>query len=203
MGSQDYQVGAIADDGFWITDFEEFSYVEGVPIGEFEGSSINGFCRFPSVVIPAGATITAATIQLYYDSVQEGDDPRAIIYAVDEANPSAISSYGDGDGRAKTSASVAAALPTSGTWWTSPSLVAIIQELVDSYSYAGGAAMEFVFEGDVSYSGCVLFYDYDVDSTKAPKLHIEYTEASSDPEGSLIGGKLIRGGLLLHGVLGR
>ena len=27
--------------------------------------------------------------------------------------------------------------------------------------------------------------------------------AASDPEGSLIGGKLIRGGLLLHGVLGR
>lgn len=28
-------------------------------------------------------------------------------------------------------------------------------------------------------------------------------EGSVDPEGSLIGGKLIRGGLLLHGVLGR
>ena len=27
--------------------------------------------------------------------------------------------------------------------------------------------------------------------------------SSSDPEGSLVGGKLIRGGLLLHGVLGR
>ena len=27
--------------------------------------------------------------------------------------------------------------------------------------------------------------------------------AGGDPEGSLIGGKLIRGGLLLHGVLGR
>jgi hypothetical protein len=39
--------------------------------------------------------------------------------------------------------------------------------------------MEFVFEGDVSYSGYVLFYDYDVDSTKAPKLHIEYTEAAA------------------------
>jgi hypothetical protein len=27
--------------------------------------------------------------------------------------------------------------------------------------------------------------------------------AGGDPEGSLLGGKIIRGGLLLHGVLGR
>ena len=35
-----------------------------------------------------------------------------------------------------------------------------------------------------------------------PKLVVAYTEAAGgDPEGSLIGGKLIRGGLLTHGVL--
>jgi hypothetical protein len=35
-----------------------------------------------------------------------------------------------------------------------------------------------------------------------PKLVVDYT-AAVDPEGSLVGGKLIRGGLLLHGVLTR
>jgi hypothetical protein len=34
-------------------------------------------------------------------------------------------------------------------------------------------------------------------------LEVNYTAGGGDPEGSLIGGKLIRGGLLLHGVLGR
>jgi len=32
-------------------------------------------------------------------------------------------------------------------------------------------------------------------------MYINYTAAGGDPEGSLIGGKLIRGGLLRHGVL--
>jgi hypothetical protein len=36
-------------------------------------------------------------------------------------------------------------------------------------------------------------------------LYVNEEDAAvgGDPEGSLIGGKLIRGGLLLHGVLGR
>lgn len=45
----------------------------------------------------------------------------------------------------------------------------------------------------------------DAVTAQRPKLVVEYTEAGGggDPEGSLIGGKLIRGGLLTHGVLVR
>jgi len=38
--------------------------------------------------------------------------------------------------------------------------------------------------------------------TDPATLTVDYT-AAGDPEGSLVGGKLLRGGLLLHGVLGR
>lgn len=199
MATLDYQIGNLADDVMWYaTTFDSL----GSAFGRHTSGVIKSSWRFTGVTIPAGATITAAYLSFYYyDTV--GTPPACALYAEDAANPGRITTYGDGNGRSLTTASISITCPSSGTWWNSSSLVNIIQELVDSYSYVSGAAMQFIVVGGgatgTNYGYC---YDYEDNSSRAAKLHIEY-EVSGDPEGSLLGGKLIRGGLLLHGVLGR
>lgn len=171
----DYQVGASADDGYWITDLLIFSNTDLLWLGNLDMYPMNAFVRFTGVTIPAGATITSATLQLYFKSVEYGSDPKCTIYADDQSNPSVVSSGSNGDGRTKTTANAAAELPEAGTWWTSPSLVSVIQELVNSYSYASGSAIQLFLLGNVAGSGYIKVYDYGTDSSKSAKLHIEYT----------------------------
>jgi hypothetical protein len=55
--------------------------------------------------------------------------------------------------------------------------------------------------GGGSGSNYSEIYDYSESASYSMKLHIEYTEAST--AASLLEGNLIRGGILLHGILGR
>jgi len=177
-----YQVGAGADDGYWIVDVFANDAEDGDICGDYFGDPFTLFLRFTGVTIPVGATITASKIQLYYrfsEEYDEGADPKCTIYADDQANPSAVSSVSDGDGRTKTTASVAADLPESGTWWDSPELKTIIQELVNSYSYASGSAMQFLLPGNPAGAGCIFIHSYDTAPLKAAKLSITYTEEAT------------------------
>lgn len=173
-------MGASADDGYWATAYALFDNAgaDGDALGNISTYTINVFCRFTGVTIPAGATINSATLQLYFKTVWSGDDPKCTIYADDQSNPSAVSGYSNGDGRAKTTASVAAELPESGTW-SSYTITAIIQELVASYSYASGNAMQFLLIGNNAGNGYIAIHSYNTDATKAMKLSIVYTEAAS------------------------
>lgn len=204
MATVDYQVGSNANDASWFDVFWVNEPGYGVTFGRFETYTLKAFVRFANVTLPAGATIVTAYLSFYYMG-RDGTPPACKIYAEKAANPTAINSPGDGDGRTKTTAYINQTHPTSGTWWNTGELKTVIQELVDSYSYASGAAMQFIVVGPSSGSGTNMGYSYqrDDNSSYAAKLHIEYDTEASDPEGSLIGGKLIRGGLLLHGVLGR
>lgn len=178
MTAVDYQVGANENDGYWFTAYSVFDTTY-VAMGSFGGQQVSSFVRFPGVTIPNGATITAATLQLYYSSLPSGTDPRCEIYAEDAATPGAVTGYANGDAKTKTTAHVAADLPVSGTWWTSGSLVSIIEELMASYSYASGNAIQLLLLGNVSYDGYVIDKDYNDDPTKAAKLHIEYSVPAS------------------------
>lgn len=180
MVTVDYQVGASANDGYWIPAYGLFEAagLDGDLMGDyFDTFPLCSFARFTGVTIPAGATINVATLQLYFKEIGQGSTPKCTIYADDQVNPSAVSSSSDGEGRTKTTAGVASNLPADGTWWTSGSLVSVIQELVNSYSYASGSAMQLLFLGDADGSGSIFVESYDTDPTKAAKLHIEYTAA--------------------------
>ena len=184
MVTLDYQVSTSKDDGYWAA-FLEFSYGDNnLPLGGSYGYKQNIFCRWSGVTIPAGAKITSAYVSFRFYNYS-GTPPECTLYFEDVANPSAISSASDGDDRVKTTANISVTGPTSGEWWNTGSIVSIIQELVDSYDYSSGAAMQMIINaGAESYgvSQQSAYEDGNPDGLWAPKLHIEY--ASGDHRSS-------------------
>lgn len=175
----DYQTGSSGNDGTWITGITFSTNGNVINIGSHSVGAWKSFAMWPTVTISAGATIDTAYLSFYYQGVY-GTPAECDLYFEDAANPSAITSAVDGDGRTKTTASIKITGPSSGTWWNSNSIVSIIQELVDTNSYASGAAMQALVVGPSSglqnYSQ-QRSYDYS-GNVYGPKLHIEYTEAS-------------------------
>ena len=184
MVTLDYQVSTPEDDGYWIA-IPAFSYGgAGLPLGGSSAYPIKVFCRWTGITIPAGAKITSAYVSFrFYD--YSGTPPECTLHFEDAANPSAISSESDGDDRVKTTANISVTGPTSGEWWNTGSIVSIIQELVDSYDYSSGAAMQMIINDGVasnSFSQQSAYEDGYPAGLRAPKLHIEY--ASGDHRSS-------------------
>ena len=179
MVTLDYQVSTPEDDGYW-TASPTFSYdTVGLALGGSSTYPFKVFCRWTGITIPAGAKITSAYVSFrFYD--YSGTPPECTLHFEDAANPSAISSASDGGDRVKTTANISVTGPTSGEWWNTGSIVSIIQELVDSYDYSSGAAMQMIIDGVVSnsFSQQSAYEDGYPDGLWAPKLHIEY--ASGD-----------------------
>ena len=179
MVTLDYQVSTPEDCGYWAAPSTFSGYSADLPLGGLNGYGLNIFCRWSGVTIPAGAEITSAYVSFrFYDYA--GTPPECTLHFEDAANPSAISSASDGDDRVKTTANISVTGPTSGEWWNTGSIVSIIQELVDSYDYSSGAAMQMIIDGAASYGASYqsAYEDGDPVGRWAPKLHIEY--ASGD-----------------------
>lgn len=174
----DYQVAASEDDCYWYsTTFNSNNTT--IHLGRRLSGIYNTAIRFEGVTIPDGATIDISYLSFYF-SAYVGTPVQCTLSAEDDANPDQITGYTDGDGRAKTTENIPVTGPTSGTWWDTDSTNSIIAELVMSYSYASGSAMQFIVIGSGTGSNYSSQYsaDYD-DGSYAPKLHIEYTEAAS------------------------
>lgn len=174
MTTVDYQVNASGNDGRWYSG--SFSNTgTGLTLGNYNNNVFNIFVLWPGVTISAGATITSAYVSFYYSS-KTGTPPACTLYFEDAANPSAISSDTDGAGRTLTTANISITAASSGTWWNSSDISSIIQELVNSYSYASGANMQLIILGAGTNNnyGVQCSYDY-TGNASGPKLHIEYT----------------------------
>jgi len=124
---------------------------------------------------------------------------------------------GDGDisGNAKLNTSDAALVTGTSAAWVSGAIT--WTGLVSGTNYFLAVACDAI--GDtIYYDSVTAGYEdaqYDDNQTTLPNpfgtrngvlsyecsMYIDYTAAGGDPEGSLTGGKLIRGGLLRHGVL--
>lgn len=175
-----YQVGASANDGMWYsTGFNNNGTI--LYVGASASVTWKTFARWTGVTIPAGATIDVANLSFYYYDYY-GTPAECDLYFEDAANPNAVTGYADGDGKTKTTSTIKITGPTSGTWWNSNSIVSIIQELVDSYSFAAGSAMQALIIGPAQ-NGSDRYsrqrsYDWS-GNVSGPKLHIEYTEAAS------------------------
>ena len=173
-----YSVTATADDAIWVTANDPtFSNNWPYLILGRGGSSYNNAMRFAGVTIPDGATIDVAYITFIADALA-GTPPACILYFEDAANPSALSSAADGDARILTTAttSITGSAAAAGTAWHSPSLVLILNELMESNSYAAGAAMQCIIKNFTSvnnqYSAPASGNNTNYDP---PLLHIEYT----------------------------
>jgi len=132
--------------------------------------------RFPSMTIPADATITSAYIEFVASSyktlatnvtffAEDGDDPGAFTLT-----------DGDITDRTKTTASVNwPSVPswTADTTYQSVDVSAIIQEVVDRGGWASGNAMVVIV---TTASGDRRFKTFDESAGEAPLLHVEYTD---------------------------
>ena len=161
------------------------------------GKSGSGM-RFQNVTIPPGATITSAYLTFTASASDSLDNVNSVIIGEDTDNASAFSDLANYQSRRGTivgganndnitSASVtwnAIGHWTAETTYNSPDISAIIQEIVNRSGWVSGNALVLFWDDYAGNSTQTTnthrqAYSYDGSSSKAPKLHIEYTKESS------------------------
>lgn len=146
--------------------------------------------RFGSVDIPAGATVSLATIQFQVDESDSGAT-NLIFHAEAAANPQSFtSSSGDISSRGLTTASTTWAPPpwsgpgSAGPDQKTPDLAAIIQEIVDRPGWASGNAIVIIVSGN----GERTAESYDGDQQGAPLLEIDFSTQPPVPNDPPVAG---------------
>ncbi len=154
--------------------------------------------RFQNIAVPAGATVTKASIQF---TVDEADDEPTSLRIYGELSPDPVqfsTNAGDVTSRKKTVAFVdwndipiwdADSIGTAGPNQLTPDLSSIVQEIVSQPGWGGGA-MAFIIVANPG--GERTAESFDGDEAAAPLLHIEYTSAggSGGGGGGGTGGKV-------------
>jgi len=155
-------------------------------MGNDEGNIDHCFIRFPGVVIPQGVTITSAHIDfsgINYAAI--GDLYTDIdIYFEDSDDAIAPTSGAEFDVLTLTTATVVWSDPSGEKTFeikTTPSLVAIVQEIVDRVGWVSGNAMMAVFKSNVGNSVEDYIQGWSVDSEagypgvyQIPKFYITW-----------------------------
>lgn len=132
--------------------------------------------RFTGLTIPSGATITNSYIQ--FSAKTSNSEATSLTIqgqAVDDPATFSGSTYGVSS-RARTTASVpwtpaAWTLGTAGSAQRTPSLTAILQEIVSKPGWASGDALALLMTG----TGRRGASSYDASPADAPLLHVEYS----------------------------
>lgn len=138
-----------------------------------------GFVRFLDVTIPKGSTITAATIKLKAAGLYS-----YVYIKVQGFDYDNIGVITDPGSLTKTTAISSQWNMSSGSYWgtgttyTSPSLVTVVQEIIDRAGWTSGNAMGFSLfdDGGSAYTSTADAVDYSSDTTNAALLEITYTE---------------------------
>ena len=173
----DLQVAASLDDSHELEGTGgQFPTATGVRIYAYPDSTSrrHGGFRFVSASLPPkGSTIIAAYLEVYIDS--DYDNVKADFHFEKASSPNAFTTDDyDITSRSRTTASALWDATSMGAGWKqSPSLVAPLQEIVDTYD-----ATALVVLG-VPYSDVTRYfrvYSYDYDSAYSAKLHIEWEE---------------------------
>lgn len=189
----DLEVGASANDGYWMPDASEIDESGFVAVGytppEAGGPGhIHSWARFTNVTVPQGANITTA--YLTYGAYELWGTPLTKIYANDVDNATNPTSATDAESRALTSAAVDwdPVGWESGNLYDSPEIKTVIQEIIDRAGWSSGNALMILHRDDGSGHGSVNFiavYSYDYGGP--PSLHIEYTAGGTTYPVSIAG----------------
>lgn len=183
MATLDRQITNTADDGHYWSEWISDDAFNNVLVGEPFGEPAHGAFRFPNITVPKDAIITAAYITL--EAAQEqGLTTGSIVSAIRGiAEDDFVQATSDGawtaDHAAHTSASVAwnfATNTTPGTTFQTPSIVSIIQELVNRAGWVSGNAIGIhIDDNGTAGDSCQAFADPDdAGGNEAAILHIEY-----------------------------
>ncbi|HUV73864.1 MAG TPA: hypothetical protein VMW79_06120 [Anaerolineae bacterium] len=174
----DEQVGAGADDANEQDDDSGFSSTEPyITISPSPVPSLrkNAGFRFTTVGVPADATVGVAYLSVWVVSTTF-DDPCVDILGNDVDDANNFSVEADVTSRARTSESVPWIDTGIGAeFQPSPSIVDVVQEIVDRDGWANNQAMVIFLDPRSSGSGNLRFRMYETASANAAKLHIEYT----------------------------
>jgi hypothetical protein len=147
----------------------------------YDGSNQTVGMRFNSVAIPQGVQILNAYVQFKVDEVNSEATSLTIQGQATDNAPTFVASSQNISSRQRTTASVA----WSPVAWTTvnevgpneqtPSLAAIIQEIVNRPGWAGGNSLAIIITG----TGHRTARAYDGEPSGAPLLHIEYGTSSA------------------------
>jgi len=148
--------------------------------GKQSTNATTSFIRFDNLTMHS-STINNAYLSLRA-AANDSDATALRIYGELANDPAAVTSIADGNARTRTTAFVDwnPGTVVSGTYYNTPDISAIIQELVDaSYTYSGTQAMQFFIQDNGSASSVNRgFRTYDHSSTLSePQLTIDYTPA--------------------------
>jgi hypothetical protein len=176
----DEQVGTSADDGFVEQSpgfLDAFTEARSGARGAFTFEH-DAWFRFTGISGLSGATIDVAYISLWGNNVDSGT-PLTKIYAEDAAAPAAPTDKADMDSKIRTTAGVDWDSPglSLSAFTASPSIVAVIQELADSYD---PSAIQILQDDDGSSQASnnhTRPSSYDQATAEAAKLHVEFTAA--------------------------
>lgn len=139
--------------------------------------------RFENVAIPAGATITSATV-VFTARRSRSSTTRTLISGINILPAVDFVQAGSGlDGSALTGANLNWTTQnwTAGDKINTPDLSALVQELVDTASWTEGYAMAFHFFG---ISGKQEAFSYERSQSRVARLEIDYTLAEDPGNGN-------------------
>ena len=119
-------------------------------MGSYFGTACSPFIRFVNVTVPIGATITEAYITYFEDFYSPGLAPAGRIYFNKIGSAVAPTSLGEYNALVLTTAYVDHTFPSSGGANNTPSLISVVQEVIDAGSWASGNAMMAVIHDNAS-----------------------------------------------------
>lgn len=191
------QVAASGDDGHWYSEyFSTTDTATNYGVNDF-GYPTHNYYRWTNIVIPAGAKIISATVSCYDHGSGVGTLPEGTkLYFHKSANPAAPTIVDQANDLVSSATTnyVVPVMSNGGGWFAHPDVKDIIQELVDTYSYASGAAMmAFIISaaGYPSNCGAIYMWNY-TGNTRGAKLEIVYTLRSLLPRRRSFNSLLVR-----------
>lgn len=174
----DGQVAASEDDAREKeggTSFSKTSTVNSMTSHTTDAQRYNAGMLFKSVTVPAGATIEAATLDLYVWHAS-ADSPNCAIYAEDVDSAVDFDADADVASRVKTGESVewSEVDLATGQFHTSPDFMNVIQEIVDRPGWVSTQNICIIGRGKNDITREFAPSSYDRAAAEAPKLHIQY-----------------------------
>lgn len=146
-------------------------YLLGNTIALLAADDFGGF-RWTGVNIPDNATATTAYIEIYLPDKNDDYFDDKIVYCQNAKNPVTFSGNNNISDRATTTNSIELGTGGKGIGWeTSPSIVDLIQEVIDDQSGTGDALVIII---DNASAIDLDIRSYDSDTELAAKLYIEY-----------------------------
>jgi len=156
-----------------------------IAVGWNNTYGMNSWVRFPGVNIPRKSIISVAYLRVRVQS-KVGNGASLEIFAEDAESPTYPTSLVDYNARVPTTNYVSWSISESSGYVNSPSLVSVVQEIIDKYTCG---SMQFLLKGTgagVNFTGLRAVDNYPADSAT---LFVEYTPAPAGGAGRLIGGK--------------